>query len=240
MKALIGLGPAVLALVALSPHAAAAQGAAGRWEGVVHVPDRPIPVVVDIADDGHGAWTGSATFTGFDLQGTPLVGVSVQGADVLFSVKGVLGDARFEGRLKGPDAIEGHFLEGGNTASFELARRGPPQVEPGRKGSPVSASLLGEWKGEGSLSGNAVKVTLALENPPSGPGTARFVVVGHREHVLSVDLVLDENGFLTVHSPDLGGVRYEGQLKAKDGELVGTLIQGPYEGALVLRKVARP
>jgi hypothetical protein len=33
-------------------------------------------------------------------------------------------------------------------------------------------------------------------------------------------------------------VRYLGELKTKDAEIVGTLGQGPFEGALVLRPAA--
>jgi hypothetical protein len=239
MKSLSMRGFLLTMTVALgSLTASAAEGPGGRWEGVVRIPDRTIGVVVDLADDGHGAWNGSATLTGFDLKGAPLSDIHVQGAEVSFSLKGVLGDPRFDGRLETPEMMEGHFVEAGNSAPFELLRKGPPEVEPVRHSTPVSPALVGEWRGNASLSGNPVQVRLTFANQANGPATVHFVLTGHREHDLLVDLVLDENGFLTVHSPEFGGVRYLGELKTKDAEIVGTLGQGPFEGALVLRPAA--
>jgi hypothetical protein len=225
----------VVVVAVVSPLWSAPEGATGRWEGTVQIPGREIGVVIDLVQDSQGALTGSATVPGFGIKGAPLAAVVTQDREVAFTIKGALGDPRFEGRLEEKGTLAGRFLQAGNTAPFELRRIGPPEVEPIPQSTSVSHAFEGEWRGETELGGNQVRARLTLANRTAGPAVVHFYVVGQKEHDLPVDLVTEENGFLTVRSPDLGGVRYEGQLRPETREIVGTLTQGSFEGSLVLR-----
>src|SRR5271169_4259822 len=98
----------VLALAAAGPVWSASEGPAGRWEGTVMIPGGEIIVVVDLAQDGQGGWTGSATVPGFNVKGAPLAEIVAKDREVAFTIKS-LGDPRFEGHLGEDGALGGLF-----------------------------------------------------------------------------------------------------------------------------------
>jgi hypothetical protein len=63
----------------------------------------------------------------------------------------------------------------------------------------------------------------------------KFFIQGRNPHEMAVDVVRQEAAFVTVHTPDLGGVRFEGQLNHDANEITGVLQQGPAEAPLVLK-----
>ena len=164
--------------------------------------------------------------------------LSVEGAQVRFTLKGVLGDPRFEGRLRKDGTLAGLFLLGGNQAPFELKRTGPPEVETAPRSTPMGKAFEGVWSGRTELMGNPLLVRLTLGNDAAGAPAVKFFIQGHNPHDLAVDLVTQEAAFVTVHTPDLGGMRFEGQLSVDAGEITGVLQQGPAEAPLVLRPEA--
>ena len=88
----------------LLPALAAAATPAGRWEGFVDVPERPLAVVVDLARE-LGEWTGSVIVPALGIKGAPLAHVVADGnGEVSFDLGGLLaaepyGPAAFSGRL---------------------------------------------------------------------------------------------------------------------------------------------
>ena len=116
-----------------------------------------------------------------------------------------------------------------------LKKTGPAQVELPRKSTAISKDLEGEWKGDYEMNGYPRHVTLTLSNRArSGQGAAQLVVVGKRTTNAPVDLVTDEDGFLTIESHEIG-ITYEGRLQKEAGEIKGTFTLGPFELPLVLR-----
>ena len=49
----------------------AAQSPEGRWEGLLQIPGREQPLVVDLAQAGSGGWTGSIILSGLGIKGAP-------------------------------------------------------------------------------------------------------------------------------------------------------------------------
>jgi hypothetical protein len=191
--------------------------------------------VVDLARNDGGSWIGSMVAPALALPGTPVSDLSVEADQVRFTLKGVLGDPRFEGRLRKDGTLEGLFLLGGNQAPFELEKTGPPDVEVPPHSTPVGKPFEGVWSGHTELMGNPLLVRLTLGNDAAGAPAVKFFIQGHNPHDMAVDVVTQEASFLTVHTPDLGGIRFEGQLNAAAGEITGILQQGPVEAPLVLR-----
>jgi hypothetical protein len=221
---------AFLALLAALCHAA--EPAEGRWEGAIAIPGTPLTAIVDLAQSG-GAWTGSATVPGF-TKGAPLSDIVVRDSAVTFTLKGALGDPKFNGRLESA-ALTGSFEQAGNSAAFRLLRSGPPQVDLPRQSTAIPASLAGDWQGELTLGANPLKAVLTLANHEGAAATALLVVTGKRETKIPIDLVRQEGDFLTlVCSPYR--ITFEGRLRKDTGELAGTFAQGPVESPLTLRR----
>ena len=87
--------------------ATVATGVAGRWEGVVILGDREVPVAVDLAPsaDGRG-WIGSMVLSGLGVKGAPLSQIAVAPPRVSFALASPQGEqglnAKVEARLEAP------------------------------------------------------------------------------------------------------------------------------------------
>jgi hypothetical protein len=233
-----GLSALLTVAAATATPAVVPLDVTGRWQGTIHVPGAEVEAVVDLAHKDGGAWIASMVAPALALPGTPVSALSVEGAQVRFTLKGVLGDPRFEGRLQKDGTLAGLFLLGGNEAPFELKRTGPPEVENPPHSTPVGKPFEGVWIGNTELMGNPLSVRLTLGNDAAGAPAVKFFIQGHNPHDMAVDVVTQEAAFVTVHTPDLGGVRFEGQLNVDAGEITGVLQQGPAEAPLVLRPEA--
>lgn len=215
-----------------------AEPLAGRWEGMVHIPANEQTLVVDLSADSNGTWSGAITMPGLGLKGLPLKDIVVKGDEATFVTKVVPGrglEATFKGHLSGNGSLTGDFVQGGNTAAFELKQIGPPQVELPPRSTALSKELEGEWQGEFQLFGYPRKVTLKLTNNGDRVGAAEFVVVGKRVNNLPVDLVTQEGSLLTVHSHETG-ITFEGRFRKDGNEIRGMFSQGPIEMPLVLHR----
>ena len=234
----IGLSAWLIVAAAAAEPVVVAPDATGRWQGTIHVPGADVEAVVDLTRDEGKAWIGSIAAPSLALAATPVSELSVEGDQVRFALKGKLGDPRFEGRLGKDGTLSGQFLLGGQQAPFELKKTGKPEVETPPHSTPVGKAFEGVWSGHTELMGNPLLVRLTLGNDAAGAPAVKFFIQGHNAHDMAVDVVTQEAAFVTVHTPDLGGVRFEGQLNADAKEITGVLQQGPAEGPLVLRPEA--
>jgi len=228
---------AVVSFFGLVHICLSAEPRAGRWEGTVHIPANEQILVVDLSPDSNGAWTGAITMPGLSLK-LPLKDIVVKGEEASFATKVVPGrglEATFKGHFSGNGSLAGDFVQGGNTAPFELKQIGPPQVEPPPRSTGISKDLEGEWYGEFQLFGYSRKVTLKFTNNADRRAAAEFVVVGKRVNNLPVDLITQEGSLLTVHSHETE-ITFEGRFRKDSNEIRGLFSQGPVEMPLILRR----
>ena len=211
-----------------------ASGLEGRWSGKIQIPGHELILIVDLAREGN--WSGSATLPGLNVKGALLTDLKVQGADVSFAVQAMTGPSveppKIKARLSGKRLV-GDFLQGGNTARFALEKIGPPQVEEPAHSTPVAKEFEGEWNGGYELLGYPRQVTLKLQNHVPEPASADFVIVGRKVNNLPVDRITQQSNFITIECSAFG-ITYEGRLE--NGEIHGTVLQGPIEVALILRR----
>jgi hypothetical protein len=218
----------------------AEENATGRWEGTVQIPSRELVLIVDLAagSGDKGGWQGSITFPELGIKGAPLNDIALNGGNVAFSIKSALADqhagpAKFSGHFVGDKKLAGNFEQAGNSAPFALEKTGPPQVEPPPHSTAIAKEIEGEWKGGYELFGYPRKVTIKMQNRGAEGATAEFVIVGRKENKLPVDHVVQEGEFLTIDSHETG-LSFEG--RAHNGEIQGTILQGPLEIPITLRR----
>jgi hypothetical protein len=212
--------------------------AAGRWEGTIQIPGSEMVVVIDLAPDAKGAWTGSAIFPGLGVKGAPLAELSVKDSDVAFGVKGALSDPKFKAHIDATGNMVGQFEQGGNSAPFTLHKSGTPQVEPQPHSTAVSKALEGEWQGDFQLPGRTLHAKITLTNQPGAAATAKFIVIGKKENDLPVELVMQEDDLLTVDARAAGLV-YQGWYRKETNEISGSLQIGPMDTPLVLHRAPK-
>ncbi len=218
----------------------AAGSVAGRWEGSAQIPGAELKLVVDLSEEGGKGWVGSIVVPGFSVKGAPLTDIAVNDSELSFAIKGALGNeraglAKFKAHLSADGHLAGDFMQGGNSAPFVLEKTGPPQVELPPGNTAVSQELEGEWKGDYELMGYARHVTMKFANRGADGAALEFVIVGKKTNNVPVSLVTQEGDFLSIKSDDFG-ITYEGRFRKEAGEINGTLVQGPFEVPLVMRR----
>lgn len=218
----------------------AAESAAGRWEGPAQIPGGEIKLIVDLSEESGQGWIGSIIIPGFGVKGAQLVDLHVRSSDLAFAIKGALGNERaghaeIRAHLTADGHLSGEFKQGGNTAPFVLEKTGPPQVELPPRSTPVSKDVEGEWKGEYEMNGYARHVTMKFANRGTDTPGIEFVIVGKKTNNVPVTLLTQESDFLTIKSDEFG-ITYEGRFRKEAGEIKGTIVQGPFEQPLVMRR----
>ena len=229
-------------LFCLGSATAFAGPPAGRWLGVVHVPGLEVRVVVNLDQDSKGRWIGSITSPELNLAGAELSKIDGAALHVAFSLNGPLGSppdgvAVFTGALRGTDSIEGTFTQAGHSVAFSLRRAGDAQVELPQRSTSVEPALVGTWRGDYQLSGYPHHVTLTFANHPGTSASVEFRLVGKMAHTLSVELVYEEEGLVRIESHEYE-ISFEGRVQRDTDELFGTIVQGPLEAPIVLRRAA--
>ena len=229
----------VFLAIALLPTLACGATTAGRWEGVVDVPGRPLPLVVDLAPGADGGWTGSIILPGLGIKGAPFFHLSAEAGSVAFDLGRLLaspsdGPATFTAHVNADGAMHGEMRQAGNVARFTMARTGPPQVEAPPRSTPVAADLARTWRGDFELGGYPRYVTLSFENHGNAGATAVLVVVGKTTTSVPIERVLQEGANVRIESQAMA-IAFEGRLDGASGELQGTIEIGSIERPLVLR-----
>jgi hypothetical protein len=239
------IGFAALLLAAASASGVADRAGstvAGRWEGIVTLADREVPVAVDLAPsaDGRG-WAGSVVLSGLGVKGAPLSDIAVAPPRVAFALASAQGEQglalKVEARLEAPDQMAGTLSHAGHTSAVALRRTGDAQVDLPLASTAVATAAEGEWRGEYELFGYPRKVTLRLHNQ-GGAASASFVIDGKRHNDLPVDLVRQEGETVIVVS-SATGIRFEGRPSASGDEMTGAVLQGPLELPVTLRRAPR-
>lgn len=206
----------------------------GRWSGKVQIPGCELTLIVDLAHEQN--WSGSATLPGLNVKGAPLTDIKTEGADLSFGIQALTGPGVEPPKIKArltDQKLVGDFLQAGNTARFVLEKTGPPQVEEPPHSTPVGKEFEGEWNGSYELLGYPRTVTLKLQNHDSQPASAEWVIVGRKVNKLPVDRITQQGNFITIESNAVG-ITYEGRME--NGDIHGTLFQGPIEVAFVMRR----
>ena len=219
-----------------------AESVAGRWEGLAQIPGRELKLIVDLSEEAGKGWIGSIIIPGLAIKGAPLIDRKAGGPDLVFEIKGALGNekigpAEMQAHLTAGNRLEGNFKQGGNTAPFVLEKTGPPQVELPPRNTAVSKELEGEWKGQYELMGYARQVTMKFTNRGAEGAGLEFIIVGKKTNNVPVSLVTQEGDFLAIKSDEFG-MTYEGRVRKEPREINGTLTQGPFEVPLVMRQTS--
>ena len=235
--------PALAAACALAAaHVLASPDPAGRWEGVADVPGNPLRLVVDLDRGADGRWDGSVILPERGVKGAPLDGLAVSGCDVRFGLAAAFagGDGappRVALACQPDGSLAGTLELGGRRTGVSLRRSGAAQVDRPPANSVISAALAGRWTGRYELGGLPREVTLTLANGADGSGSGQLVIVGKRTTTLDVDQVTQGREFVTLRA-SAANYRIEGRF-TPDGAIEGSVIQGPFEAAIVLRRAEK-
>lgn len=129
---------------------ASATAPSGHWEGVIQLPQAELQIVVDLAQDANGAWTGTIDIPAQKAENLPLEPITVNGETVNFAIKGLPGNPTFEGKLEGGE-IKGTFTQA-PPIPFSL----------NRGAGTTGTDAAGTWQGAIELPQGPLQVTIDL------------------------------------------------------------------------------
>jgi hypothetical protein len=214
-----------------------AEGPSGRWEGSAEIPGRILPIIIDLTQEKSGKWVGSAILPGLGIKGDQLTDLMVKFPEVSFAMPNVFGGVIIKAKIAA-DEMTGDFQQAGHTAPCALTRIGPAQWDEPPRSTAVLKELEGEWKGQYEMFAQKRQIALKVANQKDGPAKVECTIVGRKENNVPIDFVSQDGELVTIESHALG-MTLEGLYRKAPDEFQTTLIYGPFELPLVLRRAGK-
>jgi hypothetical protein len=217
--------------IVLVPAVLAAQ--AGRWEGALKLPNRELPLIVDLAKNDAGTWVGSFDSPQQNATGIEMSEVKVEGRSVSFRI---MGPQAFSGTVsEDGNVLSGTFTAGPNALPLEFKRTGEAKVTVNPKSKAVPAEFAGDWEGTVDVSGQMMRVVLHLANQTDG--TVRGTLDSPDQKVMGLALTtISQTGKKLAFTIKVINGAFAGELS--DDAITGEWSQNDFKVPLTLRRAA--
>ena len=216
----------------LSFGAQIASFPAGRWEGIIRIPERELGITLDLAKTVAGIWIGSISVPLSTSIDVPLGNISIDGTTVRFTAT-LPAAALFDGTLSETGTISGTVSSVDGRAPFELARKGAPRVVVPPPSTAMPREFSGAWEGTLERGGRVTKVAVTLSSAPDGAATGVLAALGTEIPLTTVTIAGADVRF---ESRAVSGT-YVGTL-GPTGEIAGEWAERSVRVPLVLRRAA--
>ena len=219
-------------LSALSSAQTAAPAAA-HWQGTVHMEQRELPLVVDLAKNPAGVWIGSLSFPGTATVDAPLGEIAVDATSVRFTAQ-VPTAATFSGSLSADaSSLTGSAANAEGETTFQLRRAGEASVKLPPPSSRLPKEFAGTWAGTSESDGKTKHVGLRLSPTADGIAVATLIAIDHGNLEIPVTTVTIQDKQLHFESRAISG-SFRGAL-GDNGEIAGEWTEGTKRLALTFK-----
>ena len=216
----------------------------GRWEGVIETPGQALGIIVDLAPTPAGVWAGKINVPVQGLSDFILSNVKVAGDRASFSMEGVPGAPRFNGKLsKDGRQLYGTFSQGGGRVPFKLERTGdvdPAQVAAPKPPPPPIQGVPGEglagiWFGRLEIAQISLRLLFRIDQDQEGgfTGTLDSLDQGAMGLRLSRIRFKDDSVRLRFDRPRAS---FKGTLSPDGSEIVGHWKQSGQTTPLTIKR----
>jgi hypothetical protein len=213
--------------------ACAAFAQAGHWQGTVKMGEnKNLPLIVDLAKNGQGAWIGSMSIPGSSTVDVPIV-VTVASDTVRFSADLPM-RATFEGKLAADGAsIAGTAKNADGDTTFQLTRSGEANVKQAAESTAIGKEFEGEWEATVESDGRVRKVGMRLANE-AGKGKATLIA-GEQKMEIPVTTVTVKGREVALDVRAISG-SFRGTLQ-ENGEISGEWTEPTNKMPVVFKRV---
>jgi hypothetical protein len=230
MGSLLRAAPLVLA-ACLTP-AFAQTGPAGHWDGALQLPDREVPIALDLSKDDKGAWSGTFTQVAQNMT-LPLADIKVDDKSAKFRV------AAGASALETSNSMRCTVAAGGGSLTAPMKRTGEAKVELPKPNPAVAPEFEGNWEGAVDSPNGPLRIVVHLKNQPDKTVLATLDSPDQNATDLPLTEVV-QNGSALTFQLRLAGGSYKGALNKEAAQIVGEWSQGGNSTPLVLKKSPPP
>ncbi len=208
-------------LLAAPVRAQSAVDPSGHWEGSIQVQGRDIPVVVDLAKQNGGGFSGTIGLPQENLAGLPMQSVTFEGGWVTFSVRS---DQVFKAALSADGkSMSGDYTVSAGSVPFGMDRKGDAVIAAPPKSPKITRELEGTWNASPTVGGATMRLVLALANQADGMATG--TISNLEEGGVTIPLTIKQAGANVTLEIAPVKASYAGTLNSAGTELAGTYTQ---------------
>lgn len=224
----------VLVAISLSLSSVVAAAQSGHWEGKIQMPNRELPITMELAKNSSGTWIGSMTVPQSTSIDVPLGDIAVAGKSVRFTAN-LPGLATFDGSLSpNADSLAGTVANARGGVPFQLTRSGDANVKVPPASSVLTKEFEGTWEGALDVGGRTMRLGFRLTPGANGLATGALILLEEGNQEIPVTTVTLQGKQLALESRPISGT-YRGTLGAS-GEITGEWVQGPTRLPLTLKR----
>jgi hypothetical protein len=205
--------------------ATAQTGLEGHWDGALQLPDREMPISVDLAKNAKGDWIASFGVPPQKLKAIPVSNIAVDGKSVKFQVTGIPGTPAFSCTLGEPEQMKCEVAGPQGAVPAKLKRTGAANVELPTVSPAVSKELEGDWEGAIETPGGPLRLVLHLVNQPDKTVKATVDSPMQNATGLALSAVTQSESTLEFRLPLVSG-SFKGTINKAMTEIAGEWSQG--------------
>jgi hypothetical protein len=238
MHSLSRVVPLIGVILISSCFAQTGSAPAGHWEGTAQLPNRELQIMVDLAKDAKGAWTGTFGEVTGNVRDMPLADVKLDDKTLKFRIAAGGDNApTFDCTLENASSMNCTLAGPGGSVPLPLKRTGEAKMSL-PKGSPaVSAELEGNWEGTIETPNGNLRIVAHFKNQPDKTVKASLDSPDQNALDLPVTDVVQQGTAVEFQLRMVGG-GYKGTLNKEATELTGQWSQGGNAVPLTLKKPA--
>ena len=210
----------------------AKPAAAGRWEGVITLPNKQLRVTVVLAQNEKGEWSGSLGLPDLNISDFSISKVEAKPDSVLFDTSEMLSE--FSGNISSDGAtMKGDWicaLLRAVPVPMQLKRVSEATLAPAAKSTSISKEFEGTWEGtakvgttwetDNPLAGGTMKLQVSFATSADGSGTGVLLKLGERDVKLPLSSVSQAGSSLRFKA--------RGEAVTFTGELAGEELKGEW------------
>ncbi len=208
---------------------------AGHWEGNIQLPNRELPITLDVTKDANGQWAAAVGFPSQNATDIAVSKLSVEAKTIKFKIDSLPNQPEFEAKVGEDGVMKGFMRASTGEVPTELKRTGEGKIAAPILSPAVAKEFEGDWEGSLQIPSGTLRVLLHLQNQPDKTVKGSFESPDQSTQRMPVVAVLQKESSLEFKVRMVSG-GFKGTLNKQGTEIAGTWTQGPKDLPLTFKK----
>jgi hypothetical protein len=210
---------------------------AGHWEGNLQLPNREMPITLDVVKNAKGEWAAAFGFPAQNATDISVSDLSVEGKTVKFKLDPLPNKPGFEATIGEDGSMRGLMKAPGGEVAVELKRTGEGKIAAMVPSPAVAKEFEGTWEGSLVVPSGALRILLHLQNQPDKTVMGTVESPDQSTSSMPVATVVQKDASLEFKVRMVSG-GFKGAINKEGTEIAGTWSQGNNNLPLTFKKTA--